>query len=255
MYPQHQYTNPYAAPVSAGVARVAFLRKVYALFTTSIFAAAGGALFALYAGTGASEATFRLSNGAVQAVPPLVALLSSGWIAMIVGFLVMLGAFMFAGAVRQKPVINWIALHGAAAISGVYIAPMIFYALLMASAGHTLSPAPVRDAFLLSSIGFVGLTGYTMVSKKDFSFLRGFVSIGFFVVFGALLLSLFVHSAVFELAVASAGVLLFSAYILYDTSRILRAGTEDPVGAAITLYLDFFNLFMMLLMILSSQRD
>lgn len=255
MYPQQPFTNPYAAPVSPEVSRLHYLRKVYALFTTSIFAAAAGALFALHAGTGASAVTLQLSNGTVRTVPPLVALLSGGWIAMIVGFLVMLGAFMFASAVRRKPVINWIALHGAAAISGVYVAPAIFSALLMASTGNTLSPAPVRDAFLLASIGFVGLTGYTMVSKKDFSFLRGFVSIGFFVVFGALLLSMFVHSAVFELAVASAGVLLFSAYILYDTSRILRSGTEDPIGAAITLYLDFFNLFLMLLTILSSNRD
>jgi modulator of FtsH protease len=62
---------------------------------------------------------------------------------------------------------------------------------------------------------------------------------------------------VFQLAIASVGVLLFSAYVLYDTSRLLRTDDRsDAVGAALGLYLNFFNMFIFILRILmSSRRD
>jgi modulator of FtsH protease len=189
-------------------------------------------------------------------VPPLVAMLSGGgFITWIIVMAVLFGAFFGAQMVSKTPGVNVIALHGAAFISGVFIAPMVFFALLMASQGQTLVASPVRDAFLLSSVGFAGLSAYTLVSKKDFSYLGGFLSMGFFVVLGGLVLTFFLHSSVFALAIDSVAVLLFGGYILYDTSRILRSGNDNPVGAAILLYLDFFNLFIFLLSILSSRRN
>jgi modulator of FtsH protease len=93
------------------------------------------------------------------------------------------------------------------------------------------------------------------MSKRDFSFLGGFLSMGLWVLIGASLLSFFVGGASFSLAIASVGVLLFGGYILFDTSRILRDPTNrDPVGAAIGLYLNFLNMFLFLLRILSSGR-
>ena len=239
----------------AGSEKLAYLKKVYALFTTSILAAAGGAMFALYAGAGASNASIQLRDGSVATIPPLVALFSRGWLGLLLGFGLMFGGFMLASAVRFKPGLNLVALHGAAAMSGIYIAPMLFFVQITASQSQTLSSSPIRDAFLLASVGFAGLTGYTMVSKRDFSFLSGFVSIGIFVLIGAGLLNLFFQSSVFGLAVASAGVVLFGGYVLYDTSKIVREGNEDPIGAAIRIYLDFFNLFIYLLSILSSSRS
>ena len=255
--PQQQQQQRYGATsVAVGPAKLAFLRKVYALFTTSIVAAAAGAMFALYAGAGSSAATIQLSDGTVRTIPPLVALLSSGgFITWIIIMAVLFGAFFGAQMVSKTPGVNVIALHGAAFISGVFVAPMIFFALLMASQGQTLVASPVRDAFLLSSIGFAGLSGYTLITKKDFSYLRGVLSMGFFVVLGGLVLTFFLHSSVFALAIDSVAVLLFGGYILYDTSKILRSGNDNPVGAAILLYLDFFNLFIFLLSILSSRRN
>ena len=112
---------------------------------------------------------------------------------------------------------------------------------------------PVRDAFLLSIAAFGGLTGYVLITKRDFSFLRGFLSMGIFVLLGAMLLGMFVGGAVFQLAIASVGVLLFGAYVLSDTSRMLRSGERsDPVGAAIGLFLNFLNIFLFILRILMS---
>ena len=78
---------------------------------------------------------------------------------------------------------------------------------------------------------------------------------GLFVLIGASLLNIFLGSSVFGLAIASVSVLLFGAYVLYDTSRILRSGEDDAVGFAISLYMDFFNIFLAILRILSSRRE
>lgn len=248
------FTAP--SPAVASSARAVYLRRVYGWFTTSIVAAAGGALFALYAGAGSSAVTLTLRDGSVASVPPIVALLSSGWVALLISYAVMFGAFTAASWVRNKPVLNVLALHGAALVSGVFLAPMLFAVQLYASQGMTLSTAPIRDAFLLTVASFTGLSGYALISKRDFSFLRGMLTMGLFVLFGAIVLNLFLGSAVFQLAIASVGVLLFGGYILYDTSRLMReAHLESPVGAALRLFLDFFNLFVMLLSILGSRRD
>jgi modulator of FtsH protease len=234
----------------AGAEKVAFLRKVYGYFTGSVVFAAAGAMIALYAGADLSRVNVPI-DGRAHAVPPLVLFFAQHWI---IGLLLFLGAFMGASRVRERPGVNVLALFGAALVSGLYIAPMIWFVSLQAT-GTMLSPSPVRDAFLLAAVGFTGLTAYALLSRRDFSFLGGFLSMGLWVVIGASLLGMFVGGSAFSLAIASVGVLLFGAFILYDTSRILRdPDNRDAVGAAISLYLNFLNLFLFLLRILSSSR-
>jgi modulator of FtsH protease len=239
------------AIVEAPSEKLAFLRKVYALFTGSIVTATVGALVALYAGADMSRATIEI-GGAVHHVPPLVLFFANHWI---IGAIMFMGAFFGASALRERPGVNVAALFGASFLSGIYIAPMLWLAQLMASQGQTLATSPIRDAFLLAVLGFTGLSSYALISKRDFSFLRGFLSMGIWVIFGALMLSFFVGGTTFSLAISSVGILLFGGYILYDTSRMLRDPTNrDAVGAAIGLYLNFLNLFIFLLRILASSR-
>lgn len=230
---------------ASGETRIAFLRKVYGLFFAGILSAAGGAMTALYAGT-----PIPLGKGVL--VPPAVAfMMQHGIISLVVFF----AAFFGMSAVRHKPKVNVIALLGFTFVTGLFIAPALFVATLMAKMGATLSANPVRDAFLLASAGFGGLTAYAMITKKDFSFLGGMLWMGLLVLIGASLIGLFVGSQVFHLAIASVGVLLFGAYVLYDTSRLLHSEEPiTPVEAAISLYLDFLNMFLFLLQILSSGR-
>jgi modulator of FtsH protease len=237
--------------VEAPAEKLVFLRKVYTLFTGSLVTACIGALVALYAGADLSQVTMMIGRTAHR-VPPLVGFFANHWI---IGMLLFMGSFFGASMVRERPGVNVAALFGASFLSGLYIAPMIWLVQVQATQGMTLSTAPVRDAFLLTVLGFTGLTSYALLSKKDFSFLGGFLSMGLWVLIGASLLSLFVGGASFSLAIASVGVLLFGGYILYDTSRILHDPTNrDPVGAAIGLYLNFLNLFIFLLRILGSAR-
>ncbi len=226
-----------------------FLRRVYLLFTGGVWFAVVGALVALYAGAPLEVPT---RGGAIAHVPPLVAFGMQHWFLMMLGYL---GAFFAASFMRHIRGLNIAALFGYAFVTGIFIAPTIFIAQAMASQGQTLDPSPVRDAFLLTAAAFVGLSAYTLISRRDFSNLGAALTIGLFVLIGATLLGFFVHAAVFHLAVASVGVLLFAGYILYDTSRIMREGEGDAVGAALRLFLDIVNLFLLLLRILSSSRE
>jgi modulator of FtsH protease len=241
-----------ARPREDARSRATFLRKVYALFFGGIVAATGGALLALNAGAGSSGITVRMGSSLTR-VPPLVAWVSQHFI---LSLLVYFGAFFAVSAVRHVPKLNVAALFGFTFVSGVYIAPLLFIATAMAAGGQTLSASPVRDAFLLATAGFGGLTAYALISRRDFSVLGGFLTMGFFVLLGAMLVGMFIGGEIFQLAIASVGVLLFGAWVLYDTSRLLRSDDRDAVGAALGLYLSFLNIFLFILRILmSSRRD
>ena len=251
MHEMNPYSRSYgASPDRSGVDVASYLRRVYLLFTGGVFFAIVGALGALYLGT---PAVVDAGRGVTFEVPPLVAFGMEHWIMMLV---VYIGAFFAASTLRRRPGVNVAALFGYALVTGVFLAPSLFMAQLMASQGATLDASPVRDAFLLTGLAFTGLSGYVLLTRKDFSFLGAALNMGIWVILGAMLLGFFFHSAVFQLAIASVGVLLFSGYILYDTSRILHDRSEnDAVGAALRLFLDVVNLFLFLLRILSSSRQ
>jgi modulator of FtsH protease len=212
----------------AGLAeRVAFVRKVYALF----FAAT---LFAIV-GVGVGLSYRPLLMFAFQ--HPYVM------------FFAMLGGVMGAQAVRHVPGVNLAALFGFTALTGVVISPLI--------AVYTqLNPASILQAGVLTVGIFGGLTAYVFVSKRDFSFMRGMVVTGLIVVVLASLLNLFiVGSSAFAFAISCAVLLLFSGFVLYDTSNIIRRyPVNEYVSGALALYLDAFNIFLALLRILNSGR-
>lgn len=230
-----------------------FLRRVYALFTGGVFLAVAGALVALYAG---EPVMVDVGRGAPLALAPILAFGLEHWLLMTGAFFV---AFLVAQLARRVRGLNVVALFGYTFVTGLYLAPSIFLAQFAASGGlggGTLDASPVRDAFLLTAGAFVGLSGYVLVSRRDFSYLGAALSMGMWVVLGAMLLGFFFHSAVLQLAIASVGVLLFGGYILYDTSRMLRGRVgDDAVGAALGLFLDVVNLFLFLLRIFSSRRS
>ena len=89
-----------------------------------------------------------------------------------------------------------------------------------------------------------------MNTKRDFTTMGKFLFIALIVVIAAAIINIFVHSTLFQLAIASVSAILFSAYILYDTQNIVRGNYETPIEGAVALYLDFVNLFTSLLQIL-----
>jgi FtsH-binding integral membrane protein len=138
---------------------------------------------------------------------------------------------------------------------GVELAPMVFAAQVFAGFGDSLSANPVRDTMIMVMSVFAGITGYVFVTRKDFSWMGSILSMGFFVVMGGCILTFFLDSEPFALAVASVGALLSIGMLLYVTSYIFRnSKMDDAVGDALALLVQLRNLFMFLLRILMSRR-
>jgi len=110
----------------------------------------------------------------------------------------------------------------------------------------------VTQALGGTAVVFLGLSGYVLTTKKDFSFMRGMLAGGMMVVIvgmtGALVASLFgVEVTAFSSALSAPIVLLRSGFILYDTSRIVNGGETNYIMATPWLYLRIYNLFVSLM--------
>jgi len=111
-------------------------------------------------------------------------------------------------------------------------------------------PEIIATAFGGTGLIFLGLSGYALTSKRDFSFLGGFVFAGMMVVVVAMLANIFLEMPALSLAISGAIILLMSAFILFDTSRIISGGETNYIMATYGLYLSIFNIFVSLLQIL-----
>jgi modulator of FtsH protease len=128
--------------------------------------------------------------------------------------------------------------------------------------GYTLGP--IINAYLSMSNGpqlvmtamgatgaiFLGLSGYALISRKDFSYMGGFLMVGIVVAFLAGLGAIFFAIPALSLAVSAMFVLLMSGLILYQTSDIINGGETNYIMATVTLYVSIFNLFTSLLHLL-----
>lgn len=119
----------------------------------------------------------------------------------------------------------------------------------------------VLEALVITLAIFSGITLYAFTSKKDFSFMGGGLFAALFALVGCSFINLFLgvtgnKSPALAFIIAWGGSVLFSLYILYDTSMIMHhLGPDDAIMAAISLYLDILNLFLHILAILSRSRD
>ena len=112
----------------------------------------------------------------------------------------------------------------------------------------------------MTGLVFFSLSGYTLVTKKDFSFMSGFLMTGLWVVFGSMILMLVGglfgwHVPGLHLAISAAVVILMSGLILFDTSRILHGGETNYVMATVSLYLSIYNIFQSLLILLGAMDE
>jgi modulator of FtsH protease len=111
-------------------------------------------------------------------------------------------------------------------------------------------PQIVTTAMAGTGAIFLGLSGYALTSRKDFSFMGGFLVTGIMVAFLAGLGAIFFEMPGLSLAVSAMFVLLMSGLILYETSNIIHGGETNYIMATVTLYVSIFNLFTSLLHLL-----
>ncbi|KAI9204887.1 inhibitor of apoptosis-promoting Bax1-domain-containing protein [Polychytrium aggregatum] len=115
----------------------------------------------------------------------------------------------------------------------------------------------VLQAVILTAALFIGLTLFTIQSRIEFDFLAPFVWTGIWILIISGIVQAFVPFGSFlNFVLCVGGIVLFSAYIIYDTFQLFqRMSPEDYVVASVELYLDILNLFLRILQLLSSNRD
>jgi len=101
-----------------------------------------------------------------------------------------------------------------------------------------------------TGIIFLGLSAYALATRKDFSFLGGFLMVGFLLVLLAAVANIFLAIPAMSLMISAVVIMIMSGFILYDTSRIIHGGENNYVLATIGLYMTIFNIFISLLQIL-----
>jgi modulator of FtsH protease len=118
-----------------------------------------------------------------------------------------------------------------------------------------VNPSIVTTALGGTGVIFLGLSGYVLTSRKDFSFMGGFLMVGMLVVLGAALLNIFMQMPVMFLVVNAAIVLIMSGFILYETSSLIHGGETNYIMATASLFLSILNLFQALLHLLGAFSD
>jgi modulator of FtsH protease len=128
--------------------------------------------------------------------------------------------------------------------------------------GYTLGPIlsvylslPNGSQLIMTALGgtgaiFLGLSGYVLTTRKDFTFLGGFLMVGMLVAFLAIIANLFLGIPALSLALSAVIILIMSGFILYETGNIINGGETNYIMATVSLYVSIYNIFVNLLMIL-----
>ncbi|NDV91210.1 BAX inhibitor (BI)-1/YccA family protein [Alteromonas sp. 345S023] len=175
-------------------------------------------------------------------------------IAMAVGISPMMSLVMTIGAFITLFVVQ----KKADSASGIYWV-FAFTGLMGASLGYTLNfylgvagPGLIMEALGATALVFFALSGYALTTKKDFSFMGGFLVVGLVVVLVAAIANIFFAVPAVSLAISAAIVFIMSGFILFDTSRIIHGGETNYIRATVSLYLNIYNLFTAILHLLGA---
>ena len=214
-----QYSeNSYA---QSDTALIQFVKQTYQLFAGSLLAATVGA----YVG--------------ISTLGAIVAQFYIGFV--ILEFALLFGLFF----TKTKPGINLFMLFAFTFVSGLTLTPILSRVL-----GMPGGAAIVAQAFLLTTAIFGIMSIFALRTKKDLASIGKMLFIALIVVVIGSLINLFLGSPILQVIIAGVSAILFSIFIAYDTQNIVRGLYDSPVTAAVSLYLDFLNLFVSLLQLL-----
>ncbi len=174
----------------------------------------------------------------------------------IMSSLLMFGAMMgmlFAVTALRNSVWGIAALLGFTLLAGVFLGPILQVALHLKNGAQLVGMAAGGTGII-----FLSLASIATVTKKDFSFMGKFLFIGLILLIIASFANMFFHIPALSLTISAIAVMIFSAYILFDVSRIVNGGETNYVMATLALYMDIYNLFinlLQLLMAFAGERD
>ena len=140
-----------------------------------------------------------------------------------------------------------LAIFAFTGVMGASIGPMLNFYLAMPG-----GPALVMQALGGTAVVFFGLSAYALTTRKDFSYMGGFLMVGLLVAVVAMIANIFLAIPALSLTISAAVVMIMSGLILFDTSRIINGGETNYIRATVSLYLDIYNLFIHLLHLLTA---
>jgi len=173
-----------------------------------------------------------------------------------ISFMVFMGvafAFMWGIERTKNSGMGVVLLLGFTFFMGLMLSRILQVALGFSNGGSLIATAAGGTGAI-----FFTLATVATVTKKDFSFLGKFLFIGVIVVLLAAVANIFFQIPALSLTISAVAVMIFSAYILYDISRIVNGGEDNYISATLAVYLDVYNVFVSLLHLLmafSGDRD
>lgn len=185
---------------------------------------------------------WRATVGAYVGISTLGAIVAQFYIGFVIlEFALLFGLFF----TKTKPGINLFMLFAFTFVSGLTLTPILSRVL-----GMPGGAAIVAQAFLLTTAIFGIMSIFALRTKKDLASMGKMLFIALIVVVIGSLINLFLGSPILQVIIAGVSAILFSIFIAYDTQNIVRGLYDSPVTAAVSLYLDFLNLFVSLLQLL-----
>ena len=179
---------------------------------------------------------FTAGISMVLAMPPMTYLLSVGGALVLIWFVLPRTA-RSANGLWTVFAITGLLGFGLGPILSVYLALPNGSSIVMTALGGT-------------GVIFLALSAYALTTRRDFSFLGGFLFTGFVVVLVAAIANIFLQIPLLALVISAVVILIMSGFILFDTSRMVNGGETNYVLATVSLYLSIFNIFISLLHLL-----
>jgi FtsH-binding integral membrane protein len=224
------------------------------MYTTSMYRSASeinSAMGRVYGHMSLAVITSMIVSYFVGSSPELLAFFFTGVLKWIVIFapLVAIFAFTFASERLSKSGLQ-LFLHGFAALMGLSFAT-IFAIYTMGS---------IVSAFMGAGVLFGVMSGYGYFTKRDLSGVGQFMIIGLIAIIIASIINIFIGSTVMQMVISALAIIIFLGLTAYDTQRIRElvsydnTGREEVIGA-LTLYMDFINLFINLLQLFGVKKD
>ena len=224
------------------------------MYTTSMYRSASeinSAMGRVYGHMSLAVLTSMIVSYFVGSSPELLAFFFTGalkWVVIFAPLLVIL-AFSVASEKFSKSGLQ-IFLHGFAALMGLSFAT-IFALYTMGS---------IVSAFMGAGVLFAVMSGYGYFTKKDLTGVGQFMIIGLIAIIIASIINIFVGSTVFQMVISALAIIIFLGLTAYDTQRIRELVSYDNTGreevlGALSLYMNFINLFINLLQLFGIKKD
>lgn len=206
-----------ARPLESALATNRVLRNTYMLLSLTLLFSAGTAAFAV------------MTNAPSLGLMTLV---------------IYLGLFFLTAKLRNSVwgIVSVFALTG---FLGYTLGPLLSYTLNFSN-----GPQIIATALGGTGIIFLGLSAYVLTTRKDFSFMGGFLLVGMLVAILFMLANIFLQIPALNLGLSAMVILLMSGFILWETSNIIHGGETNYVMATVSLYVSIYNIFANLLMLL-----